>query len=391
MSATLLVAWSPGEVRGVLVEAGRAVDLRVEREHQESLIDVRFAGRVTRIVPALGAAFIDIGLDSPAFFPLRRRGRSDLVEGAAILVVVTKDARGTKPPEVRRLTQSGVRLDGESIPRRLDPPKPPIIRLLSSLLDAPLAAIIVNDADTMLAARGYLRTARSDLQDVVELRSGEDLFAAHGLADAFENALARQISLASGAVVTFESTAAATMIDIDMAQASESGGSMDQAILATNLGAAEAIGSQLRLRGISGAIIVDFISMTNKEHRQQVWDRLAISVAGDRSPVELHGWTRLGHFELTRRRGRASLAEIMLCPFEPVATAMTATLEALARIAFASARGGPITVHAGPAVSGLLDGILAEAFALAARRSGRRVVLERCSHSDGNHLTIDGV
>ena len=81
----------------------------------------------------------------------------------------------------------------------------------------------------------------------------------------------------------------------------------------------------------------------------------------------------------------------MLCPFEPVATAMTATLEALARIAFASARGGPITVHAGPAVSGLLDGILAEAFALAARRSGRRVVLERCSHSDGNHLTIDGV
>ncbi len=391
MTATLLVAWGPGEVRGILIDAGSAVELRVERDDQDSLIGVRFAGRVDRVVPALGAAFIDIGLQTPAFLPLRRHGRSDLAEGATIIVVVNKDERGTKPPEVRRLRENDESLDKGPVPRRLDPPKSPIIRLLASLSNVPVDAIITNDAETMLAARGYLRAARPGLAGGLELQSGHDFLEAHGMADAFEKALACHVSLANGALLSFEHTAAGTMVDVDMAQASEAGGSMEQAILATNLIAADAVGRELRLRGISGAIIVDFISMTNNGQRQRVWDRLAHAVAGDSSPVELHGWTRLGHFELTRRRGRASIAEIMLRHDGPEATPMTIALEALARITFAPAQAGPITIQAGPEVSTLLEGSLREAFALATFRCGRRVILERRPRAGRVHVTIDGV
>jgi Ribonuclease G/E len=391
VTTTLLIAWSPGEVRGVLLADGSAVELRVERDSHESLVGVRFAGRVDRVVPTLGAAFVDIGLAAPAFLPMRRGGRSDLVEGAAILVVVNKDERATKPPEVKRLGGDALSRGEGAVPRRLDPPQVPVVRLIASFADVAIDAVVVNDADTMLAARVYLRAIRPDLAGRLELISGRDVFAEYGVADVFDHALTRQVSLENGALISIEHTAAGTMIDVDMARAAETRGSMDQAILATNLVAADAIGRQLRLRGISGAIIIDFIPMTKNEHRQQVRDRLASAVKDDPTPAELTGWTRLGHFELTRRRGRASLAEIMLEPSEPVASAMTITLEALARITFANARPGAIALHAGPAILSLLEGSLSASVAVAANRCGRRVMLERCPDAERNYLKIDGI
>lgn len=391
MSATLLIAWGPGETRGIVTESGRAIELRIERDHAASLIGARFVGRVDRVVPALGAAFVDLGLAAPAFLPLRARVRHNLTEGAAIGVVVTKDARDAKPPELRRLGEAEANLGSGPVPRRLDRPAAAIERLLDSLAAVPLDAAIVNDADSLLAARRHLRETRPDLADHVSLEQSRDLFDLHGVGEAFADALATRVPLANGALLTFEHTAAAVMIDVDLAQAAEAGISVERAILNTNLAAADAVARELRLRGLGGAIVVDFISMRDKTDRQQVWERLRIAVADDPTPVELHGWTRLGHFEITRRRGRLSLGEIMLERGETVATATTIALAALSRISFAETRPGAITLRAAPEVADLLSGQLRDALEVAIRRCGRRVVLDRLPDQDRGMLAIDGI
>ncbi len=391
MSVTLLIAWAPGETRGIVTESGRAIELRIERDQAASLVGARFVGRVARVVPALGAAFVDLGLSAPAFLPLRARARHHLTEGAAIGVVVTKDARDTKPPEVRRLGDAEVFPDQGPVPRRLDVPAAAVVRLLASLATVPFDAVVVNDADTLLAARRSLRETRPDVAERVSLEQSRDLFDAHGIGDAFASALSTRVPLANGAMLTFEHTAAALMIDVDRAQAAEAGVAADRAILNTNLAAADAVGRELRMRGVGGAIVVDFISMRDKADRQRVWDRLALAIAGDPTPVELHGWTRLGHFEITRQRGRLSLAEIMLEPGEMVATPTTVALTALARISVAATQPGPITLRVAAKVADLLEGTLRDALEVAIRRCGRRVVVERLPDQDRTTLAIDGI
>lgn len=392
MTATLLIAWSPGEVRGIVTVAGRAVELRVERDLTASLIGARFIGRVVRVMPALNAAFVDIGVGSPAFLPLRQRASQPLTEGAAIAVTVSRDAQGTKPPELRTLPPADAgEFSTAPVPRRLDAPRPAVMRLLASLEDVPVDAVIVNDADALLEVRRYCRGVRPALADHVALEAGGDLFAAHDLDEAFADALASQVMLETGGRVHFEATAAALMIDVDLAQAATTGGKLDRAILATNLAAAAAIGRQLRLRGVGGAVVVDFISMRDKAARQQVWDALAQAVAADPVPVELHGWTRLGHLELTRRRGRTPLAEVMLEPAAVTPTAATVALDALARICFARPQPGQITLGVAPEVADLLEGALAETLGHAIRRSGRRVIVERRSGQHRGAITIDGI
>jgi hypothetical protein len=131
--------------------------------------------------------------------------------------------------------------------------------------------------------------------------------------------------------------------------------------------------------------------MRDKADRQRIWDRLAAAVAGDPTPVELHGWTRLSHFELTRRRGRPSLAELMLEPGAATATATTVALELLARISFAPAQPGAITLRVTPGVADLLEGLLRHDLEVATRRCGRRIVLERYSGQDRGIAVIEGI
>src|SRR6185437_8071882 len=65
MSRELLVAVGPGELRAVLVEAGRAGELRIVRDDQGAPIGDIHLGRVVKILPALPAALVEIGLDRP--------------------------------------------------------------------------------------------------------------------------------------------------------------------------------------------------------------------------------------------------------------------------------------------------------------------------------------
>jgi Rne/Rng family ribonuclease len=105
----LLIAAAPGDWRAALLENGVPVELYVERGDRSEVGSIHL-GRVRRLVPALGAALVDIGGDRPAFLPATEvlpRGRR-LDEGERVIVQVRREAQGGKPA---RLT-TGMTLRG---------------------------------------------------------------------------------------------------------------------------------------------------------------------------------------------------------------------------------------------------------------------------------------
>jgi Rne/Rng family ribonuclease len=127
------------------------------------------------------------------------------------------------------------------------------------------------------------------------------------VAGQIDTALADRIALESGVEVLFEPGETLCAIDVDSAAAGGRQGRAPRRPIDINLEAAPAIAQQLRLRNIAGAVVVDFVTMRSTYDRDKVQAALAEALADDPVPTQLYGFTRLGHFELTRARRGATL------------------------------------------------------------------------------------
>jgi ribonuclease G len=85
-------------------------------------------------------------------------------------------------------------------------------------------------------------------------------------------------------------------------------------VLQTNLEAAGALANELRLRDLGGVIVVDFIDMQGRGDRDRVLAALHAAVADDAMRVHIGGISPLGLVEMTRKRTRRSLAQLLTKP-----------------------------------------------------------------------------
>jgi ribonuclease G len=127
------------------------------------------------------------------------------------------------------------------------------------------------------------------------------------VAGQIDTALAERIVLGSGIEVLFEPGETLCAVDVDSATAGGRQGRAPRRPIEVNLEAAPAVAQQLRLRNIAGAVVVDFVTMRSTYDRDKVQAALAEALADDPVPTQLYGFTRLGHFELTRARRGATL------------------------------------------------------------------------------------
>lgn len=123
-----------------------------------------------------------------------------------------------------------------------------------------------------------------------------------------DTALAPRIALASGVEVLFEPGETLIAVDVDSGSAGGRQGRAPRRPVDVNLEAAPAIAQQLRLRNLAGAVVIDFVTMRSSYDRDKVQAALAEAMADDPVPTQLYGFTRMGHFELTRARRGATLA-----------------------------------------------------------------------------------
>lgn len=185
-------------------------------------------------------------------------------------------------------------------------------RLQSEIMDldyGDIERIRIDDARTRDRLRSLWRGTRPDLIDLLEVASpGDDLFEESGADETIDVALNPRVALASGGWISFGTTDALTAIDVNSGRANAQG-HRGQTALATNLEAVDEIARQLRLRSLGGLFVIDFIDLYEAADRETLLSHFEKTMRRDRQSVRHTGLSDFGLIEMTRRRGRAPLAE----------------------------------------------------------------------------------
>lgn len=406
MTAELLVNITPSETRVAYIDGGILQEIHIEREARRGIVGNIYKGRVSRVLPGMQAAFIDIGLEKAAFLhasdivPYTEcvagderknfavRDISELVhQGQDLMVQVVKDPLGTKGARLTTditlpsrylvfmpgASHVGVsqRIESEAERERLksvvssycDELGGYIIRTAAegvgevelasdaAFLKRLWTKVIERKKRNKTRCRLYGEVALSqrilrdfagaaldriridsrlswehlveftseyipEMTEKLELYTGKQpIFDLFDVENEIQRSLDRKVELKSGGYLIIDQTEAMTTIDINTG-AFVGHRNLDETIFNTNIEATQAIARQLRLRNLGGIIIIDFIDMSNEDHRRRVLHSLEQALSKDRVKTGINGFSQLGLVEMTRKRTRESIEHVLChdCP-----------------------------------------------------------------------------
>jgi len=190
------------------------------------------------------------------------------------------------------------------------------MRVLRDMIDEDLEKIRVDSRETSKKMQRFAEKLVLDAQHKIEHYPGErPIFDLHGVEDEIQKSLDRKVLLKSGGYLIIDQTEAMTTVDVNTG-AFVGHRNLEETIFKTNLEAAQSIARQLRLRNLGGIIIIDFIDMSEDDHRAQVLRALEKSLEKDHSRTQVCDVSSLGLVEMTRKRTRESLEHVLCkaCP-----------------------------------------------------------------------------
>ena len=138
--------------------------------------------------------------------------------------------------------------------------------------------------------------------------SRPNLFALYGLAGKLEEALLKRVWLKSGGYLVIEPTEALTVIDVNTGKYDGSK-NVEETFALINREAAQETARQIRLRNLSGIILIDFINQKDRQAAKELLEELRSFCKEDPVPVRVVDITALGLVELTRKKVKGTLAE----------------------------------------------------------------------------------
>lgn len=187
-------------------------------------------------------------------------------------------------------------------------------RVVRGLLSDDLLTITIDSAEVFNKIERFLRDFAPEWQGTVNLyQASRPLFDMFNAEDEFERTLSRSVNLKSGGNLVFDQNEAMTTIDVNTGQY-VGHKSLEETAFRTNLEAAQAIARQLRLRNISGIIVIDFIDMSDDLHRRRVQQTLEECLGEDSKRTNVLGFTALHLMEMTRKRTTESLRDLTCEP-----------------------------------------------------------------------------
>lgn len=133
----------------------------------------------------------------------------------------------------------------------------------------------------------------------------------YNIESVIEGLLKKKVWLKSGAYLVIEPTEALTVIDVNTGKCIK-GRSSDEVFYKVNKEAAWEIARQIRLRNISGIIIIDFINMSDKKFDNMLLKELKSAVSSEHIKTTVVDMTELGLVEITRKKVKPPLHEVML-------------------------------------------------------------------------------
>ena len=337
MSRRILAACSPGEVRVALVENDVLLDYALYRPGAPDGIGDLYLGRISAVLPALGGAFVTIGKES-GFLP-DKDGASGQTEGTSIAVRIARSAQGGKGPRLTGIltVAEQVRATGHGTAQGLISRGPDPVQRFSA--NWPDAAIVCDDESLAARLHGQLGNrvqivpqAFDDwLENLVESLGQQDL------------------ALPGGLQASIYPTPALVAIDMDGAATSAERRPKQMVQFAANRAAIPALMHQIRLRNLSGAILLDLAGLASRK-RAALAPEIESALARDPMRPRLLGFTALGLAEILRPRVHPPLHELLQNPLGAGLAALRAALAARAPVQSAmrgpSIRGGVAVIAA---------------------------------------------
>lgn len=214
---------------------------------------------------------------------------------------------------LRRLWDSlQERMKGATVPSVIYEDLTLSLRTIRDLMSPNIEKIRVDSKENYKRMVQFAQEFVPDMLDRIENYRGDTpIFDLYGIEDEIQKGLGKRVPLKSGGYLIIDQTEAMTTVDVN------TGGfvgnkNLEDTIFKTNLEATTVIGRQLRLRNLGGIIILDFIDMEDSEHQRQVMRLLEKVLEKDHAKIKITGVSELGLVEMTRKRNRESL-EQMLC------------------------------------------------------------------------------
>ena len=252
----------------------------------------------------------------------RLRAAVDSVRPKGAGVIVRTAAEGAEEQEVSDDVRFIHRLSEEIASREAKAKAPSILykeldlvlRTIRDMLRQNTREIYIDDEDQFRRATKFCETFMPTYTNRIKLYEGrQSIFDHFGIEAALRTALHRHVPLKSGGSLVVEQGEALTAIDVNT-------GSfvgrvdLETTITKNNMEACHAIAAQLRLRNIGGIIVIDFVDMDKSSNRQMVWEEFQKALERDKARANITKISELGLVEMTRKRSRESLKQMLAEP-----------------------------------------------------------------------------
>lgn len=181
------------------------------------------------------------------------------------------------------------------------------MRAVRDLLRRDVEKVKVDSRETCDRLKAFAAQYMPGLNEKIEHYTGaRPIFDLYGVEDEIQRALDKEVPLKSGGYLVIDQTEAMTTVDVNTGSFLGQR-NLEETVYRTNLEAAQSVARQLRLRNLGGIIIIDFIDMTDAEHKRQVLRQLEKALARDHAKTTVYDFSPLGLVEMTRKRTTESL------------------------------------------------------------------------------------
>ena len=182
------------------------------------------------------------------------------------------------------------------------------IAMLRDLFNPSFEHIHVNNEEVYNEIKHYLTLIAPEKADIVKLYTGKTpIFDNFNITKQIKSSFGKTINYKHGAYLIIEHTEALHVVDVNSGNRSRAKNGQEANALDVNLGAADELARQLRLRDMGGIIVVDFIDMHLAEDRQMLYERMCKNMQKDRARHNILPLSKFGLMQITRQRVRPAM------------------------------------------------------------------------------------
>ena len=182
------------------------------------------------------------------------------------------------------------------------------VAMLRDLFNPTYENIYVNDDEICKEVKDYISLIAADKSDIVKKYTGKvPIFDNFNVTKQIKSGFGKTVNYAHEAYLIIEHTEALHVVDVNSGNRSKNQNGQEATALDTNLGAADELARQLRLRDMGGIIVVDFIDMNLAEDRQMLYERMCKNMQKDRARHNILPLSKFGLMQITRQRVRPAM------------------------------------------------------------------------------------